>query len=158
MSEPGARTTADILLVEDDPDDIFFMVRAFRSVSDTCTLHHACDGEEAFAFLSRKPGHDKAPRPDLVLLDLNMPRMSGFDLLAAVRNNAAMVGIPFVVLSTSEAEVSARQVLELGAAEFHTKPESPNELVQIVGGLLSRWCGILPCARGAKVLSVAEFG
>src|SRR5512143_2370308 len=93
----------DILLVEDNPDDIALTLEAFRVCDQPYRLHVVEDGVEALAFLRRQNGYGEAPRPDLVLLDLNLPKISGYEVLAAIRADRNLCTIPVVVLTSSSA-------------------------------------------------------
>ncbi len=90
-----------ILLAEDDPADVALVEDAFTTHKLTGKLHHVRDGVEALAFLRREEGYDDAPRPDLVLLDLNMPRMGGREVLSTIKSDDQLRTIPVVVFSTS---------------------------------------------------------
>ncbi len=94
----------DVLLVEDDPGDALMTQEAFEHHKIRNTLHVVKDGVEALEFLRREGRYADAPRPGLILLDLNLPRMDGREVLAAVKEDAELRSIPVVVLTTSEAE------------------------------------------------------
>ncbi len=140
MSKYKLNATVDILLVDDDPDDLWLMKRAFDRVVHGHTLHCAGCGETAMSFLNKQSGHENAPTPNLVILDLNMPRMSGFDILKATQTIVSLKPVPFVVLTTCTDPNTAESVLELGAAAFHSKPGSVLKLEQLVRHMLMRWC------------------
>src|SRR5271170_2035587 len=94
----------EVLLVEDNPGDIQLMEEAFHSVNPLIYLHVVRDGLEAMAFLRQKAAYIDAPRPDLILLDLNLPKMDGREVLAHIKLDADLKTIPTVVVSSSEAE------------------------------------------------------
>ena len=98
---------------------------------------------EAFAFLRRGPGHEDAPRPDLILLDLNMPRMDGRQFLAAIKQDPGLVSIPVVVLTTSDAESDLIASYENNAAGYIVKPIDIDEFVRLVRGLSHYWVSIV---------------
>ena len=100
----GNKTRMEVLLVEDSPGDVRLTREAFRDADPSVQLHVANDGVEAMAFLNRGP-HDGAPRPDLILLDLNLPRMDGREVLALIKGNDDLKTIPTIILTTSDAEV-----------------------------------------------------
>lgn len=93
--------TIDILLVEDNPGDIRLTKEALRQAKVINRLHTVRSGEEAIAFLNNEGGFSNAPRPDIVLLDLNLPRMQGREVLRRIKNDAGLRSIPVIVLSTS---------------------------------------------------------
>ena len=98
----GTRSCAlRILLVEDDPADVALIENAVAACGLPTELHQVGDGEEAMAFLNRTGAHTNAPRPDLIILDLNMPRMNGREVLSAVKSNDQLKAIPIVVFTTS---------------------------------------------------------
>ena len=95
----------EVLLVEDSPGDVRLTQEAFRDVNTSIHLHVATDGVEAMAFLRREGDQIHAPRPDLILLDLNLPKMDGREVLAHIKADDSLKLIPTVILTTSEAEV-----------------------------------------------------
>src|SRR5271170_4598271 len=95
----------EVLLVEDSPGDVRLTQEAFRDANATIRLHVATDGVEAMAFLRRQGQHADAPRPDLILLDLNLPRMDGREVLVHIKEDSNLKMIPTVILTTSESEV-----------------------------------------------------
>src|SRR5580700_1446134 len=100
----GSGMAIHILLVEDSPGDVRLTQEAFRDANSSINLHVAFDGVEAMEYLKREGEHGKAPRPDLILLDLNLPRMDGREVLAQIKDDGALRTIPTVILTTSEAE------------------------------------------------------
>ena len=112
----------DVLLVEDDPGDIVMTQEAFLDGGLTGTLHVTRDGVEALEFLRRQDVHAAAPRPDLVLLDLNLPRMAGHEVLAAIRADDDLTLLPVVVLTTSAAPDDVQASYRLHANAHVTKP------------------------------------
>ncbi|HVU73273.1 MAG TPA: response regulator [Mycobacteriales bacterium] len=112
----------DILLVEDDPGDVLMTREALEAHATASTLHVVGDGEAALAFLRNEAGFAEAPRPDLVLLDLNLPRKDGHEVLAEVRGDEALRTIPVVVLTTSSAEEDVMRSYALNANAHVTKP------------------------------------
>ncbi|HEX5338758.1 MAG TPA: response regulator [Gallionella sp.] len=130
----------DILLMEDDPADANLIRTAIRECKVDCNLHHVPDGVEALAFLRQEgdPYRDM-PQPDLILLDLNLPRMNGREFLAAVKADERFSGIPVVVLTTSEVERDVALVYKLGASGFITKPVDMAQFVEAMRKLLTYW-------------------
>src|ERR1700674_45946 len=94
----------EILLVEDSPGDVRLTQEAFRDANRSIHLHVAADGVEAMAFLRKEGAYVHAPRPDIILLDLNLPKMDGREVLAHIKEDASLKTIPTVILTTSEAE------------------------------------------------------
>jgi len=112
----------EILLVEDSPGDVRLTREAFQDVNQAVHLNVVADGVEAMAFLRLLGEHARAPRPDLILLDLNLPRMDGREVLARIKNDESLKTIPTVILSTSEAAVDIQKSYELQANCYLSKP------------------------------------
>ena len=108
-------TDINILLVEDGPGDIRLTREAFREANESIKLHVVVDGVEALAFLKKEGAHAYAPRPDIILLDLNLPKMDGRELLAHIKDDANLKSIPTVVLSISDSETDIRKSYQLRA-------------------------------------------
>ena len=104
-----------ILLVEDNPGDVRLTVEALRGAKVANELHVVGDGEEAIEFLRQERRHVDAPRPDIVLLDLNLPRLDGHDVLADIKSDPDLAKIPIIVLTSSTAERDIEQAYELHA-------------------------------------------
>lgn len=139
MSQPSGTESFDILLVEDEPGDIRLTERALLQGCVPSRLHVAKDGESALAFLRREGIHAEAPRPDLVLLDLNLPTMSGFDVLREVRMDPELAAIPVVVLTTSGAGTDVQRAYEWHANAYMTKPVHFDSFVASVRSLSDYW-------------------
>jgi CheY-like chemotaxis protein len=122
----------DVLLVEDDPGDVLLIQEAFEFNKVRNTLSIVSDGEEALQFLRREGEHADAPRPDLVLLDLNLPRKDGRQVLAELKSDAALRSIPVVVLTTSEAEEDILRSYDLHANAYVTKPVDFDRFIEVV--------------------------
>jgi CheY-like chemotaxis protein len=133
----------DILLVEDNPADARLTREAFIDSKMVNTLHHVRDGDEAMAFLNRKPPYADAPRPDVVLLDLNMPGMDGRAVLAAMKSDPHLKTIPVVVLTTSEADEDIVRSYELHANCYVTKPVDFDKFVTIVQAIDDFWVSVV---------------
>jgi CheY-like chemotaxis protein len=112
----------DILLIEDSQGDARLAQEALRDAKFRIGFHHVWDGEEALAFLRRSGKHAGASRPDLILLDLNLPRMDGRELLAEIKADDSLARIPVVVLSNSNAEQDVLRSRNLHASRYVTKP------------------------------------
>src|ERR1700733_5595987 len=111
-----------VLLVEDSPGDVRLTQEAFRMANNSIQLHVAADGVEAMAFLRQEGVHVQAPRPDLILLDLNLPRMDGREVLAHIKEDDSLKLIPTVILTTSDAEKDIVRSYQLQANCYLTKP------------------------------------
>jgi CheY-like chemotaxis protein len=111
-----------ILLVEDDPGDVLITREAFADNKVRNQLSVVSDGEAALAFLRREEGYANAPRPDLILLDLNLPRKAGHEVLAEIKSDVDLQRIPVVVLTTSDAEEDILRSYDLHANAYVTKP------------------------------------
>jgi chemotaxis family two-component system response regulator Rcp1 len=121
----GTQDTAgplQVLLVEDNPGDVRLTQEAFREANRKIVLHVASDGVEAMAFLRREGNHHSAPCPHLILLDLNLPRMDGREVLAHIKGDSDLMMIPTVILTTSEAEADILKSYELHANCYLSKP------------------------------------
>lgn len=122
----------EVLLVEDDPGDILLTKEAFDLNKVRNRLSVVNDGEQAMAFLRREGAYADAPRPDLILLDLNLPRMSGTEVLREVKADAVLRTIPVVVLTTSEAEEDILRSYHLHANAYVTKPVDFEQFIRVV--------------------------
>jgi CheY-like chemotaxis protein len=111
-----------VLLIEDSPGDVRLTQEAFREANERIVLHVASDGVEAMAFLRQEDPHRDAARPDLILLDLNLPRMDGREVLAHIKSDTGLMTIPIVILTTSDAEADVVKSYELHANCFLSKP------------------------------------
>lgn len=114
--------TIHVLLVEDSPGDVRLTQEAFREANIAISLHVASDGVEAMEFLKCERRHVDAPRPDLILLDLNLPRMDGREVLARIKADDSLKSIPTVILTTSEAEADIVKSYSLQANCYLSKP------------------------------------
>ena len=121
-----------VLVVDDDPGDVLLICEALELSGHTRSLHVAGDGHEAIAFLRRTGQHTGAPRPDVVLLDLNMPRKDGRQVLAEIKADPELASIPIVVLTTSQdpADILASYTLQANA--YVTKPLNLDDLTTVV--------------------------
>lgn len=111
-----------ILLVEDSPGDVRLTQEAFREINVSISLHVVPDGVEAMKFLRNEASHSDAPRPDLILLDLNLPMLDGREVLALIKADDALKSIPIVILTTSEAEADIVNGYQLQANCYLSKP------------------------------------
>jgi CheY-like chemotaxis protein len=130
----------DILLVEDEPADANLVRSALKSNKVLCTLHHELDGVDAMAFLRHQGEHYKdKPKPDLILLDLNMPRMNGREFLTEIKKDPDLSVIPVVVLTTSDVERDVVASYQLGAAGYITKPVDMEQFIDAIRQLDNYW-------------------
>jgi CheY-like chemotaxis protein len=132
MTSRPAGQPIEVLLVEDDPGDVLLIREAFEYNKVHNNLNVVSDGEQALAYLRREGEHEGASRPDLVLLDLNLPRKDGREVLAEVKQDPELRTIPIVVLTTSEAEEDVLKSYQLHANAYVTKPVDFERFVSIV--------------------------
>jgi CheY-like chemotaxis protein len=133
-----------ILLAEDEPADAHLVKAALTENGIQADLHHVVDGREAFEFLRRQgPRFSAAPRPNLILLDLNMPRMDGRECLAALKEDAALRTIPVVILTTSDVERDVVASYHLGAAGYITKSVDMVQFMAAINGLGNYWIDLV---------------
>ncbi|MFP8955808.1 response regulator [Natrialbaceae archaeon A-CW3] len=133
----------DILLVEDNPGDVRLTQEAFKEGRIDNTLHVARDGVEAISFLRHEDGYEDAPRPDLILLDLNLPRKSGADVLEVLKNDENLRRIPTIVLTSSEAEEDIVSSYESYANAYLTKPIDPDEFIDALRTFETFWFSVV---------------
>lgn len=133
----------EILLVEDNPADVELTQEALAEHKIRNTLHVVDDGDKALAFLRREAGYEEVPRPDLILLDLNLPRRDGREVLEEVKNDPALKAIPVVVLTTSRAEEDILRSYQLHANCYVTKPVQLSEFLAVVRQIDSFWLSIV---------------
>jgi CheY-like chemotaxis protein len=122
----------EVLLVEDDQGDILLTREAFDLNKVRNRLHVVNDGEQAMAFLHREGDYAESPRPDLILLDLNLPRMGGMEVLEEVKADAVLRTIPVVILTTSEAEEDILHSYRLHANAYVSKPVDFEQFIRVV--------------------------
>ena len=133
------RVHMEVLLVEDSPGDVRLTQEAFRDADMSIHLHVAADGVEAMAFLRREGAHADAPRPDLILLDLNLPRMDGREVLAQIKGDGSLKTIPTVILTTSESEADIVKSYQLQANCYLSKPVQLDAFEKLVGSINDFW-------------------
>ena len=130
---------AEILLVEDDAEDAMLMRRALERSKLALTMSWVGDGEQAMAFLRREGEYAEAMRPDLVLLDLNMPKMNGYDVLREIRGDSALSMLPVVILTTSRSEEDVVRSYELRANAYVGKPIGLSGFTQVLESIEGFW-------------------
>lgn len=144
MSEAlGRSRPVEILLVEDNPGDARLTQEALKEGKIRNNLHHAKDGVEALQFLRREGPHANAPTPDIVLLDLNLPKKDGRQVLAEMKADDALKTIPVVVLTTSEAEQDILRSYALHANCYVTKPVDLEKFISIVRAIENFWLAVV---------------
>lgn len=121
----------EILLVEDNYGDVLLTVEAFRSAKLASRINIAGDGEEALRILRREGRYERTPAPDVILLDLMLPRKDGREVLADIKRNPATSGIPVVILTGSNACADTLKIYELGADSYIVKPVDFESVLQI---------------------------
>ena len=129
----------EILLVDDNPADVFLTREAFSEARLANTLHTAKDGVEALEFLQKHGSFADVPTPDVILLDLNMPRMNGLELLAILKDDPALRQIPVIVLTTSRTEQDVWRSYDLHANAYIPKPVTAEEFFDVVRKFESFW-------------------
>jgi chemotaxis family two-component system response regulator Rcp1 len=140
-TETGARRKT-IFLVEDNRGDIRLIQEAFKQSAVDCEIVVARDGMEAIAYLQQNGEYAEAERPDLILLDLNLPKKDGREVLAEIKSDSNLRSIPVVVLTTSRNEEDIRKSYELYVNCYITKSRNLNELFKIVRGIEEFWLQI----------------
>lgn len=128
-----------ILLMEDDPGDVELIFEALRDAKITLHVDHVVDGEEGMRFLRRQTGYAGARRPDIILLDLNMPRKDGREVLEEIKGDKQLRSIPVVVLTTSDAETDIVASYDLGANCYLKKPLGLQDFLQVVKSVEDFW-------------------
>jgi CheY-like chemotaxis protein len=128
-----------VLLIEDSPDDERILRRALRGTTMLENLQVVDDGDQAMAFVRREGKYAGAPRPDLILLDLNLPRRDGWEVLKELKADQALSSIPVVVLTTADSKEDVRRAYNLQASSFITKPADFSRLERIMASLDEYW-------------------
>lgn len=133
----------EILLVEDNPGDVLLTQEAFREGHYTPRLSVVEDGEEALLFLRKQGKHKNAPRPDIILLDLNLPKKDGRELLAEVKEDLDLRHIPVIVLTTSNADLDVSRAYKLHANCYLTKPIEMDDFMRKVRAVEDFWLSVV---------------
>ena len=134
---------AIILLVEDNVGDARLAIEALKDGKISNDLHHVKDGVEAMQFLKREAEYENAPRPDVILLDLNMPRMDGREVLEEISKNPNLINIPVIVLTTSENEIDIVNSYSRNANCYISKPVDFEQFVTVVQSIEHFWFSIV---------------
>jgi chemotaxis family two-component system response regulator Rcp1 len=138
----------EILLVEDSPGDARLAREALQDAKVRNHLHWVDNGEEAMCFLRKEGKHARVPRPDLILLDLNLPRKDGREVLAEIKGDADLKRIPVVILTVSKDEEDVLKTYNLHANCFITKPIDLNQFIKIVKSIEDFWLTVVKLPRG----------
>lgn len=133
----------DILLVEDDPGDVELTKEGLLAAKMLVNLHVAEDGEKALKFLRKQAPYTEAPRPDIILLDLNMPKKNGHETLREIKADVSLRSIPVVILTTSDAETDIVSCYDLGANCYITKPVGFEAFIKVVTMIEEFWFSIV---------------
>ena len=139
MSPLASHRPARVLLVEDNEADVRLTREALREAGETVRLSSVGDGERALAYLRREQGFAEAPRPDLVLLDLNLPRKNGLEVLDEMRADEALACIPVIVLTSSAARSDVEAAYSRGANAFVVKPQELDDFMDLIGTIRGFW-------------------
>ena len=137
----GAKVS--VLLVEDNPGDVRLMREALAAIGMSKSLSVVEDGEQALSFLKQRGVYSEAPRPDLIFLDLNLPRKDGREVLAEIKESSDLRRIPVIVLTTSESEIDVKRAYELHANCYVKKPTDLDEYLSVVKACESFWLHIV---------------
>jgi chemotaxis family two-component system response regulator Rcp1 len=149
MSEsPGTQSDAiEVLLVEDSPGDVRLTREALKDAKVHISLHVATDGIEAMAYLERTGMHVSAPRPDLILLDLNLPRKDGREVLKEIKESPSLRTIPVVILTTSSSDADVLQSYHLHANCYISKPVDLDGFLKVVRSIDNFWLSVVKLPR-----------
>lgn len=138
------RSPVRILVVDDDPGDVLMIEEALEGSTVEKTISVVSDGQEAMEFLRGEGRHQGALRPDMILLDLNMPRMDGLELLRELDADPVLAMVPVVVMTTSDDQGDLSAAYAAGASSYFVKPVSFAEFVAQVGSILDYWSRVTP--------------
>lgn len=133
----------EILLIEDNPGDVMLTKEAFSHMKVRNTIHTVTDGEQALAYLHRRPPYEAAQRPHLILLDLNLPGLDGREVLQEIKGDDALKSIPVVVMTSSEAETDIERSYELHANSYIVKPVGLQGFMDVVASIDEFWFSIV---------------
>ena len=151
MNKPLAgNRPAEVLLVEDNDNDVELTRMAFESSRLLVHLHHVKDGEECMDFLRKQGKFVDAPTPDIILLDLNMPRMDGREVLTEISEDASLCHLPVVILTTSAEESEILKMYKLRCSSYIVKPVDFDQFMRVIQSLADYWLTVvvLPPSRG----------
>ncbi len=146
----GSQEIFQVLLVEDSPSDARLTQEAFREGKISSKLSIVTDGSEALEYLRRTGKYTAALRPDLILLDLNLPKMDGREVLQQIKTDPALKTIPVVILTTSEADQDVINAYELHANCYIRKPVDLARFLEIIGAIESFWLTVVKLPTGVR--------
>ena len=147
MTEPGGCQAVHVLLVEDDPGDVLMTKEAFEHYKLNNVLHVVTDGEQALQFLRRTGDYADAPRPGLILLDLNLPRLDGLEVLAELKADPVLKVIPVVILTTSQAQQDVLRSYALHANAYVSKPVDFERFMEVIQQIDNFFITVVRLAR-----------
>lgn len=133
----------NVLLVEDNADDAFLLQREFRRIRQSVDLHHVTNGLECMKFLRRNTPYEEAPRPDLILLDINMPIMDGIDTLREIVGDDDLCALPVIVMTTSDHDRDREEMFKLRCSSYIRKPVVSEEFSKVVEQLANYWLQVV---------------
>jgi two-component system, chemotaxis family, response regulator Rcp1 len=133
------KSVKKILLVEDSPEDILRTREAFNDINKAAELHVASDGLDAMAYLHQEGVHADAPRPDIILMALNLPKMDGRELLAQIKGDERLKAIPTIILTTSEAQADILKSYQLKANTYFSKPTQFDSFLSLIKSINDFW-------------------
>jgi chemotaxis family two-component system response regulator Rcp1 len=143
MSQGGTFRPAEILLVEDNPGDARLILEVTRDSKSTSRIHHVTDGVDAMLFLRRQGKFAEAPVPDIVLLDLNLPRKDGREVLAEIKNDDNLQHIPVIALTSSSSDSDIERCYDLGVNAYLVKPTDFGKFVDVVNAVEKFWLHVV---------------
>ncbi|MDA8018390.1 MAG: response regulator [Thermoanaerobaculia bacterium] len=143
MNSRDSGRQVEILLIEDNPDDVELTLASLEESKIGNQVHVVADGLAALDFLQRRNGHESAPQPDLILLDLNLPRMNGHEVLEVIKEDPTLRRIPVVVLTTSEADEDILKAYDLHVNCYITKPIDLEQFVKVTRAVEEFWFTIV---------------
>lgn len=148
MADSTRASPVEILLVEDNPGDVRLTKEALKEGKVYSNLHWAKDGVEALEFLRRQGKFADAPRPDIILLDLNLPKKDGREVLSEIKNDENLKRIPVVILTTSKAEEDVLRSYQLHANCYVTKPVDLEKFIGVVESIDKFWLTVVTLPNG----------
>jgi two-component system response regulator len=143
--------TVEVLLVEDSPGDVRLTQEVFEEANSSIKLHVASDGVEAMAFLRKEGKYADAPRPDFILLDLNIPKLDGREVLALIKQDKNLMLIPTIILTTSDSEADIVKSYQLQANCYLSKPVQLDQFEVVVQSINSFWLNMVKLPRHENV-------
>ena len=143
ISPIASSRVAEILLVEDNEDDVYLIREAFDEASLRVSLHHVDNGEKCMRFLRRQGEYANAPSPDLILLDMNMPVMDGYEVMKEIVKDENLCHLPVVVLTTSYEAADIQKMYGLRCSSYITKPVDFDNFVKAIGQLAGYWLTVV---------------